>query len=64
MANNQQITHTSYSTIAKFRYESIKNVKKILRLLTKQLMQTFAVTFALNMLQNRLLLVGLLFGLD
>ena len=53
MANNQQITFTSYSTIAKFRYESIKNVKKILRLLTKQLMQTFAVTFALNMLQNR-----------
>jgi hypothetical protein len=50
MANNQQFTCTSYSTIAKFWYESIKNVKKILRHLTKQFMQTFAVTFAINML--------------
>jgi len=50
MANNQQITRTSYSTFTKFWHETIKNVKKMLQLLTKLFVQTFAVTFAINVL--------------
>jgi hypothetical protein len=50
MAKNQQFTSTSYLTLAKIQCESIKIVKKILRFLTSEFMQTFAVTFALNML--------------